>query len=110
MGAGTKVQSTRVKGIRIFLYSRPESMNSGTLLKRTRVNGFCDHSTIEQFQWVLELYVLQTTRVNGSWNYSPVDQSQWGSGTIVQSTRVGGFWNCMQYRRPKSMGSGTIVQ
>ena len=108
-------------------------MDSGTLLQRTRVNGFCDHSTVDQFQWVLEPYVIQTTRVNGFWNYGPVDQIQWGFGTIVQSTRVSGFWiyntvdrsqgvqnysafNQSQwirepyYRQPEYMGSGTILQ
>ena len=49
--------------------------------------------TDDQSQWVLEQYVLQTTRVNGFWNYMYYRRPEsMGSGTIVQYTRVNGFW------------------
>ena len=71
MGAGTKVQSTRVKGIRIFC-------------------------TVDLSQWILERYyrgpesmgsvtIVQSNSFNGFWNYMYYRRPEsMGPGTIVQ--------------------------
>ena len=37
------------------LYSRPETIDSGTILQTTRLNGFLNYSTVDKSQWVLVL-------------------------------------------------------